>query len=375
MEVEMPTQDRAEGQQGKTSKASAWQLTVSAATNPLLVVNFVLLAAGTACGPLLLRAYFVHGGTRKWLSSLLQTAGWPLLLVPLCASFFSRRRRHLQDHGSSCELFFMTPRLLAASTAIGVMTGVDNFFYAYGQAYLPVSTSSILLSTQLVFTAAFALLLVRQRFAAATVNAVVLLTVGAAMLGMNAGGDRPAGVSAPQYRAGFGMVLGAAALYGLLLPAMELSQARHAARGAVTYTLVVEIQLVIGLSASAFCAIGMIINKDFQEIPAEAREFELGEAGYYLLLVGTASVFQCICLGTIGAIFYGSALLAGVVLAMFIPVNGMLAVLFFHEPFSATKGIALGLSLWGLLSYFYGDVRTKQALQSDKHQDTEHPTV
>lgn len=112
-----------------------------------------------------------------------------------------------------------------------------------------------------------------------------------------------------------------------------------------------------------------------QEIPAEAREFELGEAGYYLLLVGTASVFQCICLGTIGAIFYGSALLAGVVLAMFIPVNGMLAVLFFHEPFSATKGIALGLSLWGLLSYFYGDVRTKQALQSDKHQDTEHPTV
>jgi hypothetical protein len=59
--------------------------------------------------------------------------------------------------------------------------------------------------------------------------------------------------------------LAAAALYGLVLPVMELSQARHAARAgaaAVTYTLVIEMQLVIGLTATVFSAVGMLANND-----------------------------------------------------------------------------------------------------------------
>ena len=54
--------------------------------NPVLVANFVLMVVGSAGGPL-----FLRGGARKWLSAFLQTAGFPMLLVPLCASF-SRRR-------------------------------------------------------------------------------------------------------------------------------------------------------------------------------------------------------------------------------------------------------------------------------------------
>ncbi|KAM0867518.1 hypothetical protein ACQ4PT_041944 [Festuca glaucescens] len=116
----------------------------------------------------------------------------------------------------------MSPRLLAASIMVGLMAGLDGLLYAYGMAYLPVSTSSILSATQLAFTCGFALLLVRQRFTPFSVNAVVLLSVGAVMLGMNAG------VSRAQYSAGFTTTLGAAALYGFMLPVMELSQARHA---------------------------------------------------------------------------------------------------------------------------------------------------
>uniref|UniRef100_A0ACD5Z724 Uncharacterized protein n=1 Tax=Avena sativa TaxID=4498 RepID=A0ACD5Z724_AVESA len=194
MEIEIPAQHRAQQQVCKI-KASAWhELPIAAAKtlrrDPLLAVNFVLMVVGTACGPLLLHAYFVRGGTRKWLSSLLQTAGWLLLLLPLYASYLSRHRR-CQD----TAVFLMTARLLAASVVVGLMSGADNFLYAYSQAYLPVSTSSILISTQLAFTAAFALLLVRHRFTGSAVNAVVLLSVGAAMLGLDAGGDRPPGVS------------------------------------------------------------------------------------------------------------------------------------------------------------------------------------
>ena len=82
-----------------------------------------------------------------------------------------------------------------------------------------------------------------------------------------------------------------------------------------------------------------------QAIPGEAREFGLGQAGYYLLLAGSAIVYQFFFLGTIGAIFYGSALLAGVIMTVLIPVTEVLAVLFFHEPFNGTKGVSLALSL------------------------------
>uniref|UniRef100_A0A0E0M278 EamA domain-containing protein n=1 Tax=Oryza punctata TaxID=4537 RepID=A0A0E0M278_ORYPU len=371
MEVEAAATQRQPCKNGSTTK----QQQPSAGRsfrNPLLVVNFVLMVVGSACGPLLLRAYFLRGGNRKWLSSLLQTAGWPLLLVPLWFSYYSRRRREVEDGGGAAAtpLFLMTPRLLVASAVVGLMTGVDDLLYAYGLAYLPVSTSSILISTQLAFTAAFALLLVRQRFTAFSVNAVVLLSVGAAMLGMNAGGDRPAGVSRAQYCAGFAMTLGAAALYGLVLPVMELSQARHAAaRGTVTYTLVMEMQLVIGFVATAFSAIGMLVNNDFHAIPGEAQEFGLGQAGYYLLLAGSAAMYQCFFLGTIGAIFYGSALLAGVIMTVLIPVTEVLAVMFFHEPFNGTKGVALALSLWGFVSYFYGEVRAAKAAAHRRHSD------
>lgn len=61
---------------------------------------------------------------------------------------------------------------------------------------------------------------------------------------------------------GFFLTIGAAALYGLVLPLVELTYRR--AKRPITYTLVIEMQLVMGFFATAFCAVGMIVNKDFQ---------------------------------------------------------------------------------------------------------------
>ncbi|KAM0896305.1 hypothetical protein ACQ4PT_023282 [Festuca glaucescens] len=209
MEVETPAQTQRREQQQLTSGDGAAVAAKPLHRNPRLVVSFLLMVVGSASSLLLLRAYFLHGGNRKWFSSLLQTAGCPLLLAPLCASFISRRRC-----SATTPVFLMSPQLQATSVGVGLMTGLISLLYAYGTAYLSVSTSSILSSTQLAFTAVFALLLVRQWFTPFSVNAVVLLSVGAVMLGMNAGGDRPTGVSRAQHSAGFAIMLGAAACTG-----------------------------------------------------------------------------------------------------------------------------------------------------------------
>ncbi|KAL3733091.1 hypothetical protein ACJRO7_022590 [Eucalyptus globulus] len=328
----------------------------------LLALNCAMLSLSCA-GPLLMRLYFIHGGASVWLSSWLETGGWPIIFIPLAVAYFRRRA----SEGPSARLVLMDPFLFVAAAVIGVLTGLDDYLYSYGVARLPVSTSALLIATQLAFTAGFAFLLVRQLFTSYSVNSIFLLTMGAGVLAMHTSSDRPAGESKGAYYAGFFMTLGAAALYGLVLPLVELTYKK--AKQAVTYSLVLEIQLVMCFFATAFCTIGMLVNKDFQAIPREARNFGLGEAQYYVVLVSNAIVWQFFFLGAIGVIFYASSLFSGIMIAILIPVTEILGVICFHEKFQAEKGVSLALSLWGFASYFYGEFkRAKEEKQQQQQQ-------
>lgn len=76
-----------------------------------------------------------------------------------------------------------------------------------------------------------------------------------------------------------------------------------------------------------------------------------------MVLVWNAIIWQCFFLGGIGVIFCASSLTSGIIMAVFIPVTEVLAVIFFKEKFQVEKGVSLALSLWGFISYFYGEIR------------------
>lgn len=314
----------------------------------LVILNCFLLAVGNTGGPLLSRLYFQHGGHRQWLSSCLETAGWPIIFIPLVISYYYRRKTD-----SFAKPCIITPRIFIACVVLGLLTGLDDFLYAYGLAFIPVSTSALLISTQLAFTALFAFLIVKQKFTPFSINAVALLSVGAVILGLHGSKDRPANVSRGKYFMGFFLTLGAAALYGFVLPMIELTYLK--AKQAITYTLVMEMQLVMGFFATVFCTVGMLINGDFKAIPKEASAYGLGPVRYYTVLVWQAIFWQLFFLGAVGVIFCVHTLLAGIIIAVFIPVIEVFGVIFFHEDFSSEKGVALALSLWGLASYSYGE--------------------
>ncbi|KAJ4963200.1 hypothetical protein NE237_023139 [Protea cynaroides] len=170
-------------------------------------------------GPLVLKAYFQYGGKRIWFSSWLETGGWPIIIFPLVASYFYRRH----SKGGGAKLFFMKPFLFIAGAVVGILTGLDDYLYAYGVDCLPASTSSLMIATWLAFTAIIAFFLVRQKFTAYSVNSVFLLTLATVVLAFHTSGDRPANESNKQYFMGFFMTLGAAALYGFVLPMVELT--------------------------------------------------------------------------------------------------------------------------------------------------------
>ncbi|KAF7138005.1 hypothetical protein RHSIM_Rhsim07G0207800 [Rhododendron simsii] len=224
----------------------------------LLLLNAIFLTIGGCGGPMVMRLYFLHGGNRVWLSSWLETGGWPINFIPLLVTYLNRRHKE----GPAAKLIFMQGPLFFASILIGVLTGLDDYLYAYGLDRIPVSTSALVIASQLAFTALFAFILVKQKFTPYSIIAIVLLTVGAGILAIHASSDRPEGESSKEYYIGFIMTVAASVLYGFVLPLIELTYKK--ARQAITYTLVLEIQLVMCFVATVFCTVGMVINKDFK---------------------------------------------------------------------------------------------------------------
>ncbi|KAI3833829.1 hypothetical protein MKX03_002169 [Papaver bracteatum] len=334
----------------------------------LLMVNCILLSVGQVGGPMMLRLYYLHGGQRKWLSSWLQTSAFPILLIPLMVSWFKSKSKSNSQSRSTNAVnpgFLLTRKLFIWSVIVGIITGLDSFLFAVGYSYLPVSVASLLLATQLAFTAVFALVLVKQKFTPYSINAVVLLTLGAVILAFHTSSDKPIGVSKAQYFLGFFMLLGGAALLGFMLPLIEFVYAN--ACKVITYDLVMQMQFLVSLFATVFSTIGMIINKDFQAISREAKEYGLGETKYYMVLVFTSTLIQLSFVGYLGVIFYATSLFTGILVTLLIPIQQIFAIIFFHEKFSAEKGMSLALSIWGFASYFYGEYRqTKKKKNQDK---------
>ncbi|KAI3879184.1 hypothetical protein MKW98_028751 [Papaver atlanticum] len=341
------------------------------------LVNCILLSAGQIGSPLLLRVYYLHGGQRKWLSSWLQTVAFPFLLIPILVSWSKSKSKSHDSRSISTidvnpttdhrKLIFggFSPKLFISCIILGIIVGLDSFLYAYGVSYLPVSTSSLLMSTQLAFTAAFAVLLVRQKFTPYSINSVVLLTLGAVVLAFLTNGDKPIGVSKAQYFLGFFVTLGASALMGFMLPFIELVYRK--ACEAITYDLVMRMQFLVSMFATIFCTIAMLINKDFQAISREAKGFELGETKYYIVLIFTAVSMQCAVVGTLGVIHCATSLFSGVLMTLLIPIQQICAIFFFNEKFTAEKGMSLALSIWGFASYFYGEYKqTKKKTKQHK---------
>ncbi|TVU48128.1 hypothetical protein EJB05_07754, partial [Eragrostis curvula] len=317
--------------------------------SPLVIFSacLVLLGAG---GPLLLRVYFVHGGRRLWLSTFMQLSGWPLHLLPISVLLFRGRRDGVANH--------LLPPRLAGAIAVAV------YVYSLGMQALPLSTSSLLLSTQLAFTSVFAFFFAGLRLTPFSANAVVLLIIGPAVLGVGSSSVKPAGESSRAYWVGFFETIAAAALMGLVLPLVEAAMSRYGRRGRrelaaasapPPYVTVMQIQALMGAAGSVVCLIGMAVTGNFQALPEEAAGFGLGKAKYVLVFVSEAVSWQLFNLGIMGLVICSSSLLAGIMIAVLLPVSQVLGVIFLHEKFDGTKGIALVLSLWGFVSYLYGE--------------------
>ncbi|PON47129.1 Purine permease [Parasponia andersonii] len=313
-----------------------------------VTIYMVFILAGQSAATLLGRLYYDKGGNSKWMATIVQSAGFPVL-IPLLL-FFS----------SSVKLTTTQPKKVKLSSLpllylfFGLILTGDNMMYSYGLLYLPVSTYSLLCATQLAFNALFSFFLNSQKFTPFILNSLVLLTASASLLALNSNSDENSSstkLSKRKYTIGFLTTLGASATYSLYLSLVQLSFQKIIK--AEAFSSVLNMQIYPSFVATCACIVGLFASGEWRGLGKEVKEYQKGTVSYVMTLVWTALTWQICSVGLLGLIFEASSLFSNVISTLSLPVIPILAVIFFHDRMNGLKAMAMLLAIWGFLSYIY----------------------
>ncbi|KAJ6872367.1 purine permease 11 [Populus alba x Populus x berolinensis] len=327
----------------------------------IAVIQTPALAMSAAV--LLGRFYYDQGGNSKWIATVIQTAGFPILFIPLF--LLPSDKEPLASYTSSPSV-----RTLASIyLVLGVIIAGDNYLYSLGLSYLSASTYSLICASQLAFNAVFSYFINSQKFTALILNSVIILSFSSALIAVNDDSGGPSGVSKWKSFLGFLTTLGASAIYSLLLSLMQLSFQKVIKKE--TFSVVLEMQIFTSLVATCVSVAGLFASGEWKSLHGEMQSFGKGSVSYVLTLVWTAVTWQVCSVGVVGLIFVVSSLFSNVISTVALAVSPIAAVIVFHDKMNGVKIIAMLLAVWGFASYTYQNYLDDSKLRKAQSNVTE----
>ena len=329
-----------------------------------MALNIFFLVAGQAAAVLLGRFYYDKGGNSKWMATFVQTAAFPILLIPLFLI------------PSSKEPSTTTPPswtiLASIYIALGVVLAGDNMLYSTGLLYLTASTYSLICATQLAFNAVFSFYINSQKFTALILNSVVILSLSASLIAINDDSEGSSGISKGKYAIGIICTLAASALYSLLLSLMQLSFEKVIKKE--TFSVVLEMQIYTSIVATCASLVGLFASGEWKTLHGEMNGFGKGRISYVMTLVWTAVAWQVCSVGVVGLIFLVSSLFSNVISTVSLAVVPIASVMVFHDEMNGVKVIAMLLAFWGFASYIYQNyLDDRKEIKAQTGADDNHP--
>ncbi|XP_028799273.1 probable purine permease 4 [Neltuma alba] len=310
---------------------------------PLLILNYFFLFVGSVSSSLLSKYYFIHKGSSRWVSTWVQSAGFPLLIIPIWVPYLLKLTKRQPFTDFNAKLLFL-------SVFVGLMLGLNNLLFSWGNSFLPVSTSALLLSSQLVFNLILSVIIVKQKITFSNLNCVILLTISSFLLAIDSGNEKPEGLTKEKYFVGFFCTIGAGLLFALYLPVMEKIY-----RKVYCYEMVMEMQLIMEIAATVLAVVGMASDGGFSEMKAESEGvFDKGRGVYWATVAANVVTWQLCFMGTAGMVFLTSSITGGVCMTALLAMNVVGGVAVFKDRFDGVKAISTALCMWGFCSYVYG---------------------
>lgn len=276
------------------------------------------------------------------MGSLVQLAGFPILLPYYCIFSPKNRIRSTQPSASMLAFVFVT---------LGLILALDCYLYSIGLWYLPVSTYSLISTSQLVFNAFFSYFLNSLKFTPYIINSLFLLIISSTLLLFQNDSSDSTHVSKKKYVIGFTCTVAASAGYGLMLSLTQLAF-RKVLKGE-TFKVVMDMIIYQSLVATFATLVGLFASGEWNGLKKEFEEYEMGKASYVLNLTFTTMLWQLFNIGSVGLIFEASSLFSNVISVLVVPLAPISGVILFNERMHGIKAICMVLAIWGFVSYVY----------------------
>jgi hypothetical protein len=299
--------------------------------------------------------YYEKGGKSKWMATVIQLAGFPILLPYY---FFISSTKKLITTNKNNNIIITNPNqpsifmLAFVYVSIGLIVALICYLFSFGLLYLPVSTFTLICSSQLGFNALFAFFLNSLKFTPYIINSLVLLTISSSLLVFQSdSSSNSTNISKKNYVIGFICTLGASAGYGLVLSLTQLAFKKVLKNE--NFKAIMDMIIYQSLVATCATLIGLFASGEWNSIKKEMEEFEMGKASYVLDLTFIAISWQVFNIGSVGLIFEISSLFSNAISVLGLPIVPILAVAFFQEKMDGIKAISMVLAVWGFISYVY----------------------
>lgn len=313
----------------------------------IFVFTFFVLG-GQAAGTLLGRVYYDQGAKSRWIATLAQTAGFPILLPFLC---YPSPKNHNEQHD---QLGIQQPSIFIRASVyifLGLFQVANSMLFTIGVQHLPASTYSLISGSQLAFNALTSFLLNGAKITPIILNSIVLLSFSSsAIIFQDETGDSGE-ISRKSLLIGFAATTFGSLGYALQFSLTELAFQKVFKSG--TLKVVMKMSFFIGLFVTIASLTGLFVSGNWRDLGNEMGEYRTGKLSYVMNLVCTAIAWQLYAVGSIGLVFKASSLFSNVIINLGTSIVPIFAMVFLKDRMTGLKVFSLLLGLWGYASYIY----------------------
>ncbi|KAF8112433.1 hypothetical protein N665_0064s0065 [Sinapis alba] len=332
---------------------------------PTIILSTIFVIVGQSIAKLLENFYYdqinrsEYDESRQndgvWTQALLQTVGFPLLLLPFIILLTTKKHDNQpcdQFHYKSLTIIYI---------CIGIVMSVQARLYAMGKLEIPFGVFTLIYTTQLLFTLIFARFINKIKFNRWVVISLALAIATGALTLSSAFGGEP-DEAEENYARGSWAALFAGVCFSLLLCNIQnvfdnyIFKRTESTTRKPSFASVFEVIIFSSLVATIISMVGLLIAGEQDDLKREMNEFSKGKGAYVMVMVGQAVSWQVYWVGIVGLVFSVSSVLSNVISVVTWPIVSVLVVIFFNfmdDEFDVFKGVALITAVLSAAAYFF----------------------